>query len=257
MSDKVKNRLMIAGAAFCAALFLFSGAMLCREYLDQKQSAEAFDEVAELVKEDVELPTLELADDPAQEPKELTAFEKYADVYAQNSDLVGWISIPGTCVDYPVLQSSADDPEYYLRRTYKGEWRTAGSIFFQWDCSAESQNTVVYGHNMNDGTMFAVLQKMTDEAFRNEHSKILLQTSNGLREYQIAAVLKTDITKFRFNRTEFADHADFLSFQKELFAQSLYESQTIHGEDCRLLTLVTCSYEWDNARTVVIAAEVR
>ena len=86
MSDKVKNRLMIAGAAFCAALFLFSGAMLCREYLDQKQSAEAFEEVADLVKEDVELPTLELADDPAPEPEELTAFEKYADVYAQNSD---------------------------------------------------------------------------------------------------------------------------------------------------------------------------
>lgn len=76
MSDKVKSRLMIAGAAFCAALFLFSGAMLAREYLDQKQSAEAFDEVAGLVKEDVELPALELADDPAQEPEELTAFEQ-------------------------------------------------------------------------------------------------------------------------------------------------------------------------------------
>lgn len=176
---------------------------------------------------------------------------------AEYPDIKGWISIPGTCVDYPVLQSSADDPEYYLRRTYKGEWRTAGSLFFQWDCSAESQNTVVYGHNMNDGTMFAVLQKMADEAFRKEHSKILLQTSDGLREYQIAAVLKTDITKLPFNRTEFADHADFLFFQKELFAQSLYESQTIPGEDCRLLTLVTCSYEWENARTVVIAAEVR
>ena len=176
---------------------------------------------------------------------------------AEYPDVKGWISIPGTCVDYPVLQSSADDPEYYLRRTYKGEHRTAGSIFFQWDCSPESKNLVVYGHNMSDGTMFAVLQKMADEAFRNEHSKILLQTSDGLREYQIAAVLKTDITKLRFNRTEFADHADFLSFQKELFAQSLYESQTIPGEDCRLLTLVTCSYEWENARTVVIAAEVR
>ena len=90
---------------------------------------------------------------------------------AEYPDIKGWISIPGTCVDYPVLQSSADDPEYYLRRTYKGEWRTAGSLFFQWDCSAESQNTVVYGHNMNDGTMFAVLQKMADEAFRKEHSK--------------------------------------------------------------------------------------
>lgn len=86
MSDKVKNRLMIAGAAFCAALFLFSGFMLCREYLDQKQSAEAFEEVAELVKEE-----LESGPEPVQE--EMTAFDKYADVYAQNSDLVGWVSI--------------------------------------------------------------------------------------------------------------------------------------------------------------------
>lgn len=100
MSDKAKSRLMIAGAALCAALFLFSGAMLAREYLDQKQSAEAFAEVADLVKEDVEPPTLELADDSAPEPEELTAFEKYADVYAQNSDLVGWITVPGTRIDY-------------------------------------------------------------------------------------------------------------------------------------------------------------
>ena len=80
MSDKGKNRLMIAGAALCAALFLFSGAMLAREYLDQKQSAEAFEEVAGLVKEDVELPTLELAGEPDQEPEELTAFEKWCGI---------------------------------------------------------------------------------------------------------------------------------------------------------------------------------
>ena len=172
-------------------------------------------------------------------------------------DIKGWISIPDTCVDYPVLQSSADDPEHSLRRTYKGEHRTAGSIFFQWDCTPESKNLVVYGHNMNDGTMFAVLQKMAKEAFRNEHSKILLQTSDGLREYRIAAVLKTDIQKLSFNRTVFADDADFLSFQEELFAQSVYEPETIPGADCRLLTLVTCSYEWENARTVVVATEVR
>ena len=78
---------------------------------------------------------------------------------AEYPDIQGWISIPGTCVDYPVLQSSADDPEYYLRRTYKGEHRTAGSIFIQWDCSPESKNLVVYGHNMNDGTMFAGSRK--------------------------------------------------------------------------------------------------
>ena len=250
----MKRKLMIAGAAFCAALFLFSGIMLFREYHDQKQSAEAFEQVAALVvgESTPEEPESEEAAEP-----EMTAFEKYAEVFAQNDDLIGWISIPGTCVDYPVLQSSADEPEYYLRRTYKGEHRTAGSIFFQWDCSPESRNLVVYGHNMSDGTMFAVLQKMADEAFRTEHSKILLQTSDGLREYRIAAVLKTDIQKFPFNRTEFADDADFLSFQKELFAQSLCKTETIPGADRRLLTLVTCSYEWESARTVVIATAVR
>ena len=117
MSDKAKSRLMIAGAALCAALFLFSGAMLAREYLDQKQSAEAFAEVADLVKGDVELPTLELADDPAPEPEELTAFEKYADVYAQNSDLVGWITVPGTRIDYPVMQTK-DNPNFYLKHAF-------------------------------------------------------------------------------------------------------------------------------------------
>ena len=65
-------------------------------------------------------------------------------------------------------------------------------------------------------------------------------------------MLKTDITKLSFNRTEFADDADFLSFQKELFAQSLCKTETIPGADCRLLTLVTCSYEWESARTVAI-----
>ena len=125
MSDKAKSRLMIAGAALCAALFLFSGAMLAREYLDQKQSAEAFAEVADLIKEDVEPPTLELADDPAPKPEELTAFEKYADVYAQNSDLVGWISIPGTRIDYPVMQTKG---ALYAGKLRRRHFRQPGAV---------------------------------------------------------------------------------------------------------------------------------
>ena len=96
MKNEMKTKVMIAGAAFCAALFLFSGFMLCREYLDQKQSAEAFEEVAELVKEEPDLPVLELESGPEPVQEEMTAFDKYANVYAQNSDLVGWVSIPGT-----------------------------------------------------------------------------------------------------------------------------------------------------------------
>lgn len=177
---------------------------------------------------------------------------------ARYPDVKGWLTIPGTVVDYPVLQSSAEDPEKYLRRNYDMKWRMAGSLFFQYDCTADSRNLVIFGHNMNDGTMFAVLQKMADAAFREEHSEILLQTETGLREYTIVAVLKTDISKLSFNRTVFADDEDFLSFQKELLAQPLYHDPAfIPGAGHRLLTLVTCSYEWENARTVVIAVQVR
>lgn len=133
MSNKVKTRLMIAGAAFCAALFLFSGAMLAREYLDQKQSAEAFEEVAELVKEDTELPSLEAADTPEQTPKKVTAFEKYAEVYAQNSDLVGWISIPSTRIDYPVMQTK-DSPDFYLKHAFDKSYSSYGVPYIQENC---------------------------------------------------------------------------------------------------------------------------
>lgn len=191
MSDKVKNRLMIAGAALCAALFLFSGAMLAREYLDQKQSAEAFDEVAELVKEDVELPTLELADDPVQEPEELTAFEKYADVYAQNSDLVGWISIPGTRIDYPVMQTK-DNPNFYLKHAFDKSYSSYGVPYMQENCDVGiSDNLVLYGHHMNNGSMFSDLCKYESEDFYQEHKTIRFDTLDSFGEYEVIAAFKT------------------------------------------------------------------
>ena len=191
MSDKVKSRLMIAGAAFCAALFLFSGAMLAREYLDQKQSAEAFDEVAGLVKEDVELPALELADDPAQEPEELTAFEKYADVYAKNSDLVGWISIPGTRIDYPVMQTK-DNPNFYLKHAFDKSYSSYGVPYMQENCDVGiSDNLMLYGHHMNNGSMFSDLCKYESEDFYQDHKTIHFDTLDSFGEYEVIAAFKT------------------------------------------------------------------
>ena len=191
MSDKAKSRLMIAGAALCAALFLFSGAMLCREYLDQKQSAEAFDEVAGLVKEDVELPTLELAGEPDQEPEELTAFEKYADVYAQNSDLVGWISIPGTRIDYPVMQTK-DNPNFYLKHAFDKSYSSYGVPYMQENCDVGiSDNLVLYGHHMNNGSMFSDLCKYESEDFYQEHKTIRFDTLDSFGEYEVIAAFKT------------------------------------------------------------------
>lgn len=163
----------------------------------------------------------------------------------QYPDVKGWLTIPGTCVDYPVLQSSPQDPEHYLRRNYDHKWRMAGSLFFQYDCSLDNLNLVIFGHNMTDGSMFAILKKMADPVYLQNHSTVLLQTAEGVTEYRILKAMTTDTNRLDFNRTQFAGTEDFVAFAGSMGIQA--------GPEDRLLTLVTCSYDWEEARTVVVA----
>lgn len=131
--------------------FPFSGIMLCRQYADGKQATEAFEQVAALV-ETKPLP-------------ELTAFEKYRAVQEQNSDFVGWLSVPGTNIDYPVMQT-VDEPNFYLKRGFDKQYSDYGVPYVQENCDiALSDNCVIYGHHMNNGTMFTDLCKYENEDF--------------------------------------------------------------------------------------------
>ena len=235
MNNEMKTKVMIAGAAFCAALFLFSGFMLCREYLDQKQSAEAFEEVAELVKEEPELPALELESEQEPVQEEMTAFDKYADVYAQNSDLVGWVSIPGTRIDYPVMQTKDNE-----------------------NCDIGiSDNLVLYGHHMNNGSMFSDLCKYESEDFYQEHKIIHFDTLESFGEYEIVAAFKTvaysqeGFKYYHFVRAESAEQFDeYIAECKEL---ALYDTGVTAEYGDKLITLSTCEYSRTNGRMVVVA----
>ena len=128
-----KQKILIVGAALFAALFLFSGVMLAWQYADGKQSADTFEAVADLVKPD-ETPRPGTAPsqtgnnagnntgeiDPA-----LMAFEKYGAVYEQNRDFVGWISIDGTNINYPVMQT-IDNPNFYLKHGFDKQYSNYG-----------------------------------------------------------------------------------------------------------------------------------
>ena len=253
MSNKVKTRLMIAGAAFCAALFLFSGAMLAREYLDQKQSAEAFEEVAELVKEDTELPSLEAADTPEQTPKKVTAFEKYAEVYAQNSDLVGWISIPSTRIDYPVMQTK-DSPDFYLKHAFDKSYSSYGVPYIQENCDIGlSDNLVLYGHHMKNGSMFKDISRYKDQGYFDQHSEIILYTPEREIHLKALAAVCTSPDAIR-RKTEFASGEEFASYIQQMTAGAS-ASAPVEGTIVRLYSFVTCSYEFNNARTILYAYE--
>lgn len=193
---------------------------------------------------------------PLPAGKESAPAFNFAALRADYPDIRAWLTIPGTVVDYPVLQSGAEDPEYYLRRNYKGEYRTAGSLFFQSDCVRESRALVVYGHNMGDGTMFGCLPQIMRGEISLERNNIQLQMADGVRHYQVAAMLETDVSRVPFNRTVFADDADFLNHAQSLLNAAAVKTGTPITADSRLLILVTCSYSWDNARYVVVAVEV-
>lgn len=182
--------------------------------------------------------------------------EKYPDVQ-------GWIVIPGTNIDYPVLQSGETNPEYYLKRDYKGEWNANGSLFLQWNCKvSESKNLIVYGHNMNSGAMFGNLDDFANAEYCREHAKIFFQMAEGVTEYRIVAFMKADVRMFPFQQAEFSSMEglrDYLVQAKALSMFKMEENDSDLFENGRtaepdqVLTLVTCSYEWKNARNIIVA----
>lgn len=177
----------------------------------------------------------------------------FAALRAQYPDIRAWLTIPGTPIDYPVLQSSTDDPEHYLRRNFKGEYRTAGSLFFQADCVLKGEVLVVYGHNMSDGTMFGKLPMYMDSIFCSEHPRLILQTPEGIRQYMVAAVLETDIGQVPFYRTVFGNEGEYLEYVRILLDSAQVKTGVPIPTDSQLLILVTCSYSWPEARYVVVA----
>ena len=176
----------------------------------------------------------------------------------QYLDVQGWLTIPDTGIDYPVLQSEQENGEFYLKRNYKKEYDINGSLFLQADCKvSESRNLIIYGHNMNSGAMFGNLDFYADETYYQEHPFAYLQTEDSIQEYRIVTVLKADRNLFPFQQ-KLADAEAVQGYLKAAKQREVFET----GDDylkCiydKVLTLITCSYEWNGARNIVLAVPV-
>ena len=114
----------------------------------------------------------------------------FRSLQSQYPDVRGWLTIQESGIDYPVLQSSPEEPEYYLPRDYRGNYDINGSLFLQADCIlGESGNLTIYGHNMNSGAMFGNLDQYASYDYWKAHPRVFFQTPGGMEEYRIAAVL--------------------------------------------------------------------
>ena len=185
-----------------------------------------------------------------------------AEMYAQNPDLAGWIKIEDTVVDYPVMYTP-EDGEKYIYADFQGKFNVAGLPFIEDDCrmDPESDNLIIYAHNMKNGSMFASLMKYQKETYWKEHPTILFSTLHEEREYEIVSAFYDKVyyqheTCFKFY--QFIDARDEAHFEEAMdyyYEHALYDTGVTAEYGDRLITLVTCAYHIENGRFVVVARE--
>ena len=184
-------------------------------------------------------------------------------LYLENADMVGWIQIEGTGIDYPVMQTPAD-PNYYLKHDFEKHYTDYGCPFMQADCDAfaPSDNLIIYGHNMKDGSMFADLAKYRSKDFWQSHKTVWFDTALGSSAYEIFAVIHTTVQAdaadafpfYRFvNAASPEEYADYVSICQ---ARALYDTGISAQYGDKLLTLSTCDNITDDGRLLVIAKRI-
>ena len=177
-----------------------------------------------------------------------------AALQAENSACVGWLTIPDTTVDYPVVWTP-EEPEHYLRRDFYGNYASGGTPFLDGrnEAQAKGQNLIVYGHNMLDGTMFKpVLQYLTPN-FRQTHQDIYLELNGAQYHYQVIASLETSSRSLVYTYTDLSGAAEMEDFRAALLEETgVGAIPQAEG----YLTLSTCNNQGGDSRVLVIAALV-
>ena len=168
-----------------------------------------------------------------------------------NPDVVGWICIEGTNINYPVVQGL--DNSFYMTRLFDGTANGAGSIFMDYRNGPDmlSRNTVLYGHNMKNGTMFHQITEYKEQDFYDQHPTALLMTPDGNYKIELIAGYVTDLNSDAW-KIEFADDREFSRWLADTMGRSTFVSTTEPDAQDRVITLSTCTYEYADARYVLV-----
>ena len=197
------------------------------------------------------------------DPKTLTVLPEYEGYLKENPDFIGWLVVPDTQVNYPVLQG--DDNGYYLNHGFDGKEDSAGIPFMDYRCDYinPTTNTIIYGHNMNNGSMFGELSKYLEQSFYESHQVITLDTIYEKREYRVVAVCLSEVqyqdnNNFRYynfiNADNDAEYDAFLETIKEL---SVYGNYIDIQKTDKLLTLSTCNNYTEDGRLFIVAKRIK
>lgn len=210
------------------------------------------------------------SDDSSDNKPEVDDVINWDELLKINDEIVGWIEIDNTKVDYPVMWHKEDNRnyQYYLSHNYKGDYDSFGSVFLDYRCEngTDSKNTVIHGHHIQDGSMFGDLMKYGGTTgnldFYKESPTIEFDTPEAQGTYKIISVFKTNTLSsqgefFNYMIGDFQNEKDFMNYVYNVRVRSLFNCPVDVNEDDELITLSTCSYEFTNFRTVIVARKVR
>lgn len=184
------------------------------------------------------------------------------DIDDGNEDIVGWLKIEGTEIDYPVMRSAVDKPDFYLYRDWNKNDSVRGSIYIHEDVDpfTPDDNVTMFGHNMRDGTMFACLKDYQDKKAWEKNSLITFDTLYEYHTYKIFAVFKTTASVnqgFAYHKfTNAKDATEFDAFIKECRKNAFYDTGIIPAYGDKIICLSTCEYTLENGRLVVAAVQI-
>ena len=259
---RTTRRVLLAGLAL---VFLVSGGMMLRQLGDYQKGEETYGSAESLAG----LPDLSALSWPedtgsgsaAGEDPAVPYVDPYADALAAmdfaalrevNPDILGWILIPNTRVSYPFLQGT--DNDYYLRRTWRKGSSAVGAIFVEAGNSGDLTdfNTIIYGHNMNNGSMFGSLKKYKSQDYFRQHPYIYLTTDAGSARYEIFAAYEaaTDSETYRLG---FGSESAKQAFLDDCAGRSVIDTGVTPQVWDRIITLSTCTGRGHETRWVVQA----
>lgn len=264
MSRKIVRWLLAASAVICGIVAVWFGISFyntMQEYQrgnqDLSQMYEAMGGVpAPITKE--EMKTL---DEPSlrevEEETHRLRLEGYRKLKEENSDMIGWVRIEGTVVDYPVMQTP-ENPDFYLNRGFDKKGSAYGMIYMDASCSLEkdSPNYVLYGHHMKNGSMFASIENYESKEFYEANPVIGFDTLDSINDYEVVAAFKLPASminnEFAYMlaaRTE-EDYNALIQYVKD---NDFYDTGITPKWPEQLITLTTCEYTQRDGRFLVIA----
>lgn len=235
----MKKRKIIA--LICLGLGLTCGAIGIYKYIEEKNAGKEYEKLQQEVVKEEPKPV----EEPEPEPVSKVEIPiDFAALQQQNPDVYAWIQVPGTEVDYPILQSSNDNT-YYLNHTIDGEEKKEGAIFTEnYNTKTfEDPNTVIYGHDMKNGSMFQSIHKYMDRSFFDNNRDIVIYMPDQILRYKIFAAYLTDnrhlLMNYNFwSKDEYQQYLNSIFSMRDINA-FIDTSTEVTTED-KIITLSTC-----------------